>query len=323
MEDGSVNRRELGHSGLMASEFALGAMYYGWAWPKETAVDRLDQYAEAGGNFIDTANAYSEGDSRDEFEARMSERVIGEWMRDRKNRSRMIIASKMGEGSPCAAEGASARQIREECEKSLKRLQTDYIDLYYLHLDDRGTPLEESLGALGDLVGEGKVRHIGASNFNAWRLAVAIETSKRLGLPRFCAIQNEYTYLRIKHGFHPAWPTAEPMTADLLDFARSDGIAVLAYSPLLSGAYARPEKGFPPQYTGGDAQARLAALAEVAGETGATKNQVVYAWLMRRDPPAIPLVASRTAEQFVEAQGALELKLTAAQLERLDGAREE
>ena len=332
-----MNKRELGKTGLMVSEYCLGAMYFAWRNTREVSFERLDQYTGIGGNFIDTANIYSihlepmldTSSTKDyytknlsDFTDGMSERLIGDWMQEKGNRHDLVIATKVGFPYPGCSYGTTAKQIRDECEKSLIRLKTDYIDLFYLHTDDRSVPMEESLEALTKLVKEGKVRYIGASNFAAWRLAKAAELSERYGFARYCAIQQRHSYLRQKSGWDFGGPSAQmPTNEELFDFVRNDGMTLLAYSPLLNGAYVRLDRGLSAQYIGADSDARLAVLEDVAAETGATKNQLVYYWMLHSTPAAIPLVACSTSSQFEEAIGALSLDLTTEQFERLDKAR--
>ena len=221
-----------------------------------------------------------------------SETLIGEWLKERKSRSRVVIASKVGFPYPGVPYGTSARQIREECDKSLKRLGVDHIDLYFAHSDDRNTPMEESLGAFNALIRDGKIGRIGASNFKAWRLERARKTAKANGWEEYCCVQQRYSYLRPKAG----WDFGQQIAAndDLLEYVKDTGITLLAYSPLLYGAYTDRTKTVMEQYVGPDSDARLKILDEVASEAGATRNQVVYSWLMNGNPAAIPLVASTT-----------------------------
>lgn len=172
--------------------------------------------------------------------------------------------------------------------------------------------------AFDRLVRAGKVRFIGASNFLAWRLEETRWVSQTHGWAEYCGIQQRYSYIRPKPG-----ASFDPQIAannDLLDYCRSWGITMLAYSPLLSGAYTRADRSFPEQYLGLDTDARLAALKTVAEEVGATANQVVLAWMVQSDPPVIPLVATSTVEQMRESLGALEVELGAGQMARLNDA---
>jgi aryl-alcohol dehydrogenase-like predicted oxidoreductase len=306
----------LGDTGVSVSAICLGAMLFGSSIDRAASFQILDQYTDAGGWFIDTANIYAwwVGGCR----GGESETLLGEWMRQRANRPRMFIATKVGFDYPGVERGLRARQIAAECEKSLRRLGTDYVDLYYAHVDDRTTPLEETLEAFDRLVKAGRVRFIGASNYLAWRLAEARWVSRVHGWAAYCCIQQRHTYLRPKPGasFDPQIAANE----DLFDLCRTQGVTLLAYSPLLGGAYTRPDRPLDAQYLGPDTQARLAALRAVALETGATPNQVVLAWMLQSDPPVIPLVAGSTIDQIHENLGALRLSLSAQQMERLNSA---
>jgi len=306
----------LGNTGVEVSAFCLGAMYFGSRTGKETSYRLLDQYAEAGGVFLDTANIYAWWVPG--YVGGESETVLGEWMRERQNRSQMFIATKVGFQYPGVERGLSAHQIETECEKSLGRLGVEVIDLYYAHVDDRNTSMEETMEAFDRLVRAGKVRFIGASNFLAWRLEEARWVSQTHGWAEYCGIQQRYSYIRPKPG-----ASFDPQIAandDLLDYCRSRSITMLAYSPLLGGAYTRADRSFSDQYLGPDTDARLAALKTVAEEVGATANQVVLAWMVQSDPLVIPLVAASTVEQMRENLGALEIELDAGQITRLNDA---
>jgi len=304
----------LGNSGVEVSVFCLGAMYFGSRNDKETSYQLLDQYVEAGGSFIDSANIYARWVPG--FVGGESETLLGEWMRERNNREQLFIASKVGFPYPGVEQGLKARQIEEECHKSLKRMDIEIIDLYYAHVDDRNTPMEETMEAFDRLVKAGKVRLIGASNFLAWRLEEACWVSQTHDLAEYCCIQQRYTYIRPRSGTN-----FEPQVAandDLLDYCRARGITMLAYSPLLSGAYSRADRSFQQQYVGSDTDKRLAALKKVADELGATVNQIVLAWMVHNDPYVIPLVAASTKEQMEENIGALDIKLSPEQMEYLN-----
>jgi aryl-alcohol dehydrogenase-like predicted oxidoreductase len=301
----------LGNTGAKASAFCLGAMYFGSRTDRETSYQLLDQYVEAGGSFLDTANIYARVGGE-------SETLLGEWMRERRNRTQIFIATKVGFQYPGVERGLRAHQIEAECEKSLKRLGIETIDLYYAHVDDRDTPMEETLAAFDRLVQAGKVQLIGASNFLAWRLEEARWVSQTRGWTGYCCVQQRYSYIRPKPG-----ASFDPQVAandDLLDYCRDRSVTLLAYSPLLSGAYTRADRAFQEQYLGPDTEARLATLRAVARELGATLNQVVLAWMVQGDPPVIPLVAASTAEQMQENLGALQVELSVEQMARLNSA---
>ncbi len=306
----------LGSSGVEVSVFCLGAMYFGTRNDKASSYRLLDQYVAAGGAFLDTANIYShwvEG-----FQGGESETLLGEWLRARGNRAQMFIASKVGFPYGDVTHGLRAAQIEEECNKSLRRLGVETIDLYYSHVDDRSTPLEETMGAFDRLVRAGKVRFIGASNFLAWRLAQVHALSAANGWPDYCCIQQRYTYLRPKPGadFDPQIAA----NTDLLDYCRSNPVTLLAYSSLLSGAYTRSDRSIGPEYLGPDADARLAALHTVAAAHSASPNQVILAWLLQGEPPIIPVMAAGSEAQMTENLAALELVLSRDELALLNHA---
>ncbi len=306
----------LGNTRVEVSALCLGAMYFGSRNDKATSFQLLDQYIDADGTFIDTANIYAHWISNSS--GGESETLLGEWVRERSNRSQLFIASKVGFEYSDTKRGLTAHQIESECEKSLKRLQTDTIDLYYAHVDDRNTPIEETLEAFNRLVTAGKVRFIGASNYLAWRLEEAKWVSESRNLAQYCCIQQRYTYLRPKPGinFYPQVAVND----DLLDYCRKRDITLLAYSVLLRGAYTRDDRPLPEQYIGQDSEARMAALKTVAKETGASPNQVILAWMLHSDPPVLPLIAASNPEQLQENLDALEIQLSDEQMNRLNTA---
>jgi aryl-alcohol dehydrogenase-like predicted oxidoreductase len=306
----------LGNTGEQVSALCLGALYFGSNLPPDISYRLLDQYLEAGGTFIDTANIYSwwfEGCQGGE-----SETLLGAWMKERRNRGRLWIASKVGFGYASVPGGLTARLIIDECEKSLRRMGIETIDLYYAHVDDRETPMEETLEAFEQLVRQGKARYLGASNFRAWRLEEAEKICQARGWSGYCCIQQRHTFLqpRAGTGFSPQVAANE----DLLDYCRSRPITLLAYSPLLAGAYTRPDRQIDKQYRSADNQLRLEALRQVSTELGATPNQVVLAWMLHSDPPVLPVFSASTPAQMKEDLAALALVLSPDQVARLNQA---
>jgi aryl-alcohol dehydrogenase-like predicted oxidoreductase len=298
------------------SVMCLGTMYMGWRTSTEMSCHLLDQYVAAGGTFLDTANTY--GRTSTERVGCISEQVLGQWMRERRNRSQLFIASKVGFEYVGIERGLRAHQVIAECEKSLKRMGIETLDLYYAHRDDRSVPLEETLEAFDRLLKSGKVRFIGASNFLAWRLEQARGVSRTHGWLAYVCVQQRYSYLRPV----PGADTAPQVVAnhDLLDYCQANGITLLAYSPLLKGAYAHPDKPLSPVYAGQDSDARLRALRQVAADLNATPNQVVLAWMMHSTPSVLPIFAASNPEQMAENLGALYLKLDSEVMRVLDGA---
>ncbi len=230
----------------------------------------------------------------------------------------MFLASKVGFGYPGVERGLRRDQIEAECHKSLKRMGTDYLDLYYAHVDDLDTPIDETMAAFDGLVKAGKVRFIGASNFAAWRLAEAHCAGKALGGAEYVCVQQRHTYLRPKAGasFAPQLAAND----DLLDYSRAHHVTLLAYSPLLNGAYTRSDRRLSDQYAGPDNEARLTVLQAVASEVGATVNQVVFAWMLHSTPSVIPVFAASMPEHMRENLGALNVELSAEQMRRLNAA---
>jgi aryl-alcohol dehydrogenase-like predicted oxidoreductase len=278
----------------------------------------LDGYVEAGGSFIDTANNYAVwwgGDGGD------SERVLGSWMKDRKNRGSLLLATKVGFNTPAVGNGLSRKVIRQEIEGSLRRLGTDHVDLYYAHKDHRADPLEETLGAFDELRREGKLRAIGCSNYRAWRIDQARALSRSKSWAEYCCVQQRHTYLHPAPGarFDPQLVVDE----ELRDYgaAHAADFLLLGYSSTLGGAYAgRTDRPIASQYRGAVNDARLAALSAVAKEVGATPLQVVYAWMLRSTPLCLPLVSAGSRKQLDENLGALRVALDDAQMKRLNEA---
>ena len=308
-----MKTQELGKTGVKVSSLCLGAMYFGTRQDQATSFRLLDQYVDGGGSLIDTANIYAHwagGQGGD------SEKLLGEWFRERGNRADVFLASKVGFPYGDVAQRLRASDIEQECNKSLQRLGVETIDLYYAHVDDRQTPLEESLEAFNRLVQAGKVRFIGASNYLAWRLEQAHWISQTHDWATFCCVQQHYTYLRLRPG-----TTVNPqefVNDDLIDYLANRPLTLLAYSVLQSGAYTRDDRSLRSEFSMPDNDRRLAALRAVADESGATVNQVILAWMLQRD--VIPLIAASTEEQLAENLGALDVKLSAAQMDRLNKA---
>jgi aryl-alcohol dehydrogenase-like predicted oxidoreductase len=330
---------ELGRTGTQVSQMALGAMQMGNATDEADSTYMLDRYLDVGGSFIDTADAY-EWWARRDSRGGHSEELLGRWMRDRGNRDRVFLATKgsaLPEYSPhlWAADGtanwelarrtfagAGAKTLTDALTGSLRRLGTDHIDLYYIHVDDPRTPLEETLETLAGFVRDGKVRYLGWSNVRTWRLERIRQLCLRNGWPLPVAVQQEHSYLRARAGS----TNVAVAGVEQLDYLGTNGDQTLvAYSPILKGIYdsaaKRADHHIMDTYAGPDAEARLAAVTKVAAETGATPGQVVLAWLMHQTAPrVVPLIGPRTRQQFDDALPALDLKLTAEQQTFLDEA---
>lgn len=306
----------LSQTGIEVSALCLGSTNFGSKCSEAESFALLDQYYDAGGRFVDTANNYSHWAPG--CQGGEAETVIGHWLQQRNCRSQIFLATKVGFDSGDVPRGLRAAQIVDECEKSLRRLGVDTIDLYYAHKDDRDTPLEETLEAFSGLLKAGKVRFVGASNYPAWRLAEAQAVSAGHSLVPYCCIQQRFTYLRPKAGasFGPQLAANE----DLLEYVQAKQLTMLAYTPLLHGAYTREDRDVPEQYQNEDGRVRLQTLRQVAAELGATANQVVYAWMLQQTPPILPILGVSTSQQLQENLGALDYTLNPDQLQRLNEA---
>lgn len=312
--------RKLGRTGLKVSELCMGSMQFGWTADEGTSFVVLDKAFEAGINFIDTANIYSrwvEGNP-----GGVSETIIGKWMKSRAiSRDRLVIATKvrgrMGDGPN--DEGLSRTHILRMVEDSLRRLQTDYIDLYQTHSPDPSTPIEETLSAMDILVRQGKVRYIGCSNYPAWQLMEALWASDRQGLARFDSLQPHY------HLAH-----RQEFEQELATVCRKYGLGVIPYSPLaggfLTGKYKRDHMDAGSarnvsRYFTEQNWALLDLMAEISGELGGKSiSQVALAWLLSQEVITSPIIGPRNLEQLEDNLGAVGLRLDAAMMQRLDQA---
>jgi len=311
-----MKKQKLGSSQLEVSALALGTDLIGSRIDRSTSFALFDFYLENGGNFLDTANFYASW--LPGFQGGESETTIGAWMKARGNREECVISSKLAFDYPGSRGGLSAPEIEHECEKSLRRLQTDRIDLYYAHRDDRETPLEETMEAFHHLVRAGKVRVLGASNVSVWRIAQANTIAKTNGWTSYSVVEQRYTYLRPRHGadFGPQLFLNE----DMKDYARCGGIGLVGYSVLLQGAYTRNDRPLPAQFAGPDSEERLKVLRAVAEETGRSPNQIILSWMRQSDPSILPIIAGSRVGQLRENIGALEISLTEEQMDRLNSA---
>lgn len=305
----------LGRTGLDIHELQLGANTFGGTADRAESLRILDRYREAGGNSVDTADVYSRwllGNTGGE-----SERVIGEWLAAHGNRAEIVVATKVGSLDPYRT--LDAPSIRAALENSLARLRTDYVDIYYLHRDDPGTDLAETLGALGELVEEGLVRHLGASNFSAERLAEALRLQRASGLPEFEVVQELYNVLQ-----RDAYETAT------LPVAREFDLVNLPYRSLASGlltARHRPDAIAPTAHAPRIADQFatygtrvLDTVVDVAARRGVAPAAVALAWLRTRPTVAVPLAGARSVAQLEDLLQSFGLHLDEAETARLDAA---
>ncbi|WP_169984154.1 aldo/keto reductase [Microbispora sp. H10836] len=297
---------------------ALGTIPFGTTVDEATSFAILDRFVEAGGTMLDTANNYPfwlEGATGDESEA-----TIGRWLASRRNRDSVVISTKCGARPAVpgartldAAEGLSAGVIRAAIEGSLHRLGTDHVDVYWAHVDDRSTPLEETVAAFDELVLAGKAKEVGASNHAVWRLERARSLAAARGGARYRHVQLRHSYLRPRPWVRVPEGGHTQVSDEMLDYVRSEGdLTLWVYSSLLAGAYTA--KPMPEYYDHPGTTRRLAVLDEVAGELGATRNQVVLAWLRAQD--IIPIVGVSSMAQLEEI--IVDVKLDDEHIARLD-----
>ncbi len=316
-----MSKRQLGHSGIEVPTLCFGGNVFGWTADEKRSFELLDALLESGLNFVDTADSYSHwapGNHGGE-----SETVIGKWLKARGNRSKVILATKVGSSMGEGKKGLSRRYIKQEVEDSLRRLQTDYIDLYQSHHDDETVPQAETMGVYAELIAAGKVRAIGASNFTAERLQSALDVSRKQNLPCYESLQPEYN-LYDRAGYERALETV----------CATHGLGVIPYFSLASGflsgkyhsaeeAASRPRAGMLKKYFNERGMRILQSLEEVARELKAKPAQVALAWLMARPSITAPIASATTVEQLHELVQATRLDLPPAAFEKLNQASAE
>ena len=313
-----MDLRPFGRTGIRVTETCLGAMTFGRETEEADSRAILDRYLDAGGNFIDTANVYNLG---------ASEEILGRSLGARRENIVLATKCRMPMGGGPNQQGASRRVIREQVEASLRRLQTDWIDLYQIHCWDAHTPLEETLSTLNDLVHEGKVRYIGASNYTGWQLATALGVARERGWEPYISIQPQYSLV------------CRDIERELLPLAEYSGLAVLPWSPLgggmLSGKY-QPGAAPPADTRAADTTpsavlmrlriqeernfAVAQTVSDLANDLGKTMAQVALNWVLHRPGITAPILGARTVAQIEDNLGAIGWQLDTGALARLDDA---
>ena len=313
-----MDKRPLGNSGLSVVPLTLGGNVFGWTADKAKSFAILDAFVDRGFDFIDTADVYSRwaaGNHGGE-----SETILGEWFQQSGARDRIVLATKVGMDLGDGKQGLKKAYILQAAEASLKRLHTDHIDLYQSHKDDESTPLDETLEAFLQLIQDGKVRAIGASNYKGARLTEALETANKLGLPHYTALQPDYN-LYDRQGYE----------TDLAPVAAKYGLGVIPYFSLaagfLTGKYrtradaegkARAYKVL--NYFNPRGEKILKALAEVELQTGAKQASIAIAWLLAQPTITAPIASATSVEQLDSLFAAVDLKLSPEQLQSLTEA---
>ncbi len=308
--------RRLGQSDLQVSPLMLGGNVFGWTADEATSFKILDRFVDAGGNFIDTADVYSrwaEGHKGGE-----SEVILGKWFAQSGKRDKVVLATKLGMDMGDGKQGLRPEYIRQAVDASLQRLQTDRIDLYQSHKDDPNTPLPETLGAFADLIAEGKVREIGASNYKADRLRAALELASTRGLPKYQSLQPHYNLIEREDYEN----TLEPVVQEF-------GIGCIPYFSLaagfLTGKYRTKEavagkarSKMVEKYANEHGFGVVEALDEVAAEVGGNPTQVALAWLIAAPSITAPIASATSLEQLEDLIKAASLKLPTAAIEKLN-----
>lgn len=317
-----MDYRLLGNTGLKVSELCLGALTFGWKLDEKKSHEIIDRFQNAGGNFIDTANVYGNGNS---------EKIVGSWLSGQE-REDIVVATKvrfrMGEGQNSV--GLTRKHILKSVDDSLERLQTDYIDLLQMHAWDPLTPIGETLSTLNDLVRTGKVRYIGASNFMAWQLAIAIEYSRHHDLEEFVSLQPQYSLL------------IRATEYEILPYCKRENIAVIPWSPLksglLSGRYTRDMEDLPegtrmkdrkdhgyewPWNEDGEyAWNTVDVLNEMSKKIGKTPAQIALNWLLMNDAVTAPIIGASSMKQLEDNLGSTGWKLSNEDIEALNEVSE-
>jgi len=313
-----MEKRQLGQSSLHVYPITFGGNVFGWTADEKTSFDLLDTFVGSGFNFIDTADVYSRwhpGNTGGE-----SEVIIGNWLKARGGRDKIVLATKLGIEMAPGKKGLSRKYMMQAVEDSLRRLQTDYIDLYQSHRDDPDTDIEETLSAYQDLVKQGKVREIGASNFSADRLAASLKISAEKGLPRYQSLQPQYSL--VERG---------EFEGPLEDLCLKEKVGVIGYyslaSGFLTGKY-RSKADMEGRIRGSRVEKYMndygfgvvAALDNVAKRVNAKPGQVAIAWLIARPSVTAPIASATNLDQLKELMGAAEIKLDAAAIQEIDAA---
>ncbi|MCG7286154.1 aldo/keto reductase [Cellulomonas sp. ACRRI] len=306
----------IGTTDLDVLPLNLGGNVFGWTADEQASFAVLDAFVEGGGSFVDTADVYSEWGPG--HEGGESEATIGRWIAARGNRADVVIATKVGKLS--TRRGTSRAVVRAAIDDSLKRLGTDYVDLYYAHEDDRETPLEETVAALGEVVADGKARYVAASNFTPERLAEALRIADELGVARFVALQPHYNLVHRGEYEGP-----------LQELAVREGLGVLPYSSLASGfltgkyrdgspAVDSPRAGSAGRYLDDRGRRVLAALDAVAAAHGTSVTAVALAWLRVQPGVVAPIASARSVEQLPDLLAGARLDLADDEVTALSDA---
>lgn len=300
-------------NGLTVSQVSLGAITFGTTTSKQEAFYTIDAFLDNGGNFIDTSNNYAHwlgtGDE--------SETVIGEYLKERKNRDKLVIATKVGFDRHGKGQGLKRNQIEYWVDESLRKLNCDYIDLYYAHTDDPTTPLEETMDTFDRLVKKGKVKHLGGSNYDTWRFLEANHIASKNNLTPYTVMQQKFSYLNYKSDIKPDFIYNEPTNRERLRFLAEKNMPLVAYSCLCNGGYEKAERLPKDAITGN----RYNLVCKLAKQKSVCNNAIVIAYLtnlhrIKGYPTIIPLFSATTKHLQDNLKG-LQIELTEQELQLL------
>lgn len=306
--------KQLGKTSQQISQFGLGTMYFGTKVDAGLSYKLLDIYEDYGGSFLDSANKYAswiEGARGGE-----SETIIGNWMKEKKNRNKFLVSSKVGFAYGDVPQSLKSDIIVSECERSLKRLGTDCIDIYFAHTDDRSIAQEEYMEAFFQLKKDGKIRFAGASNFNSWRLSQANSIANNNGWDGFSCIQQRHTLL--ESSLRANTGTQVILTPEMTDYCESNNVTIMAYSPLLAGVYSKAGAETPLHYRNKNSERKLLVLNQISEELHVSPNAVVLAWMAQGNPSMVPLVTGSSELQLKENFEAIDVKLTEKHINKLN-----
>ncbi len=309
-----MQKVKFGNTKEQISCMGLGTMYFGSKVDEKTSFSILDYYSEKGGSFLDSANKYASWVPG--FQGGESELLIGKWLKQKGNRNKMFLTSKVGFPYENIPRSLKKEIIISECERSLKRLGVETIDLYFAHAYDATTSAEEVMETFSVLKKQGKIRYAGASNYSGWQLTQTINAAKQLGVESFTCLQQRHTYL--EPGLRANFGTQLLLTPEIEEYCRTQNLTIMAYSPLLGGAYVNPNRPVPVQYQNAANDYRMKNLKQLATELQVSPNAVVLRWMMQSSPAIIPMVTGSSVAQLKENMEALTFILNDEQLALLN-----
>ncbi len=308
-----IKKITLGQTKQRISCLGLGTMYFGTKVNEDLACEIMDFYAESGGSFLDSANKYASWVPG--FVGGESEHLIGKWLKSRQNRDEMFLSSKVGFAYGKFPRSLNRNIIISECEKSLKRMGVDVIDLYFAHAYDPETPVEETMEAFYQLQKSGKIRFAGASNYYGWQLLESNNIAKSQGWDGFCCLQQRHTYL--EPTLRADFGTQQILTPEIQALCERRNITTMAYSPLLGGAYVKTDFDLPIQFQTVGNNLKIRNLNKVATDLHVSANAIVLAWMIQNNN-IIPMVTGSSVVQMEENLEALSIKLTDEQMKMLN-----